>query len=176
MRYLIAAALAAFAALPADAPAQTRTPASGPADITRHAGASGSPILQAVEVPAGARTLYLSGMLPDPVDPARAGAPDLAIADYGDTRTQTVSTLNKIKRALEARGYSMRDAIKMTVYVAGDPALGGRMDFAGMNAGFRTFFGTADNPNTVSRSTIQVAALAGPAYLVEIEVTAAKLP
>ncbi len=176
MRYLIAAAVAAIATLPA-ASAQTRpAAASGPTQITRHAGASGSPILQAVEVPAGARTLYLSGMLADPLDPKRAGAADLAIADYGDTRTQTLSTLAKIKRALEARGYTMRDAIKMTVYVAGDPALGGRMDFAGMNAGFRSFFGTADNPNTVSRSTIQVAALAGPAYLVEIEVTAAKLP
>jgi enamine deaminase RidA (YjgF/YER057c/UK114 family) len=38
-----------------------------------------------------------------------------------------------------------------------------------MNEGFRQFFGTAENPNTVARSTIQVAALAAPGYLVEIE-------
>lgn len=48
------------------------------------------------------------------------------------------------------------------------------MDFAGMNDGFKQFFGTADNPATVARSTVQVAALAGPAFLVEIEATAAK--
>jgi len=60
------------------------------------------------------------------------------------------------------------------VFVAGDPAKGGKMDFAGMNEGFKTFFGTTDNPTTVARSTVQVAALAGPAYLVEIEATAAK--
>ncbi len=38
----------------------------------------------------------------------------------------------------------------------------------------KQFFGTAENPGTVARSTIQVAALAGPAFLVEIEATAAK--
>jgi 2-iminobutanoate/2-iminopropanoate deaminase len=68
----------------------------------------------------------------------------------------------------------MSDVIKLTVFVAGDPKLGGKMDFAGMNDGFKQFFGTADNPGTVARSTVQVAALAGPAFLVEIEATAAK--
>ena len=42
--------------------------------------------------------------------------------------------------------------------------------------GFKMFFGTPENPGTVARSTIQVAALAGPAFLVEIEATAAKMP
>ena len=66
------------------------------------------------------------------------------------------------------------DIIKLTVFVAGDPKLGGKMDFAGMNDAFKMYFGTAENPNTVARSTVQVAALAGPAFLVEIEATAAK--
>jgi 2-iminobutanoate/2-iminopropanoate deaminase len=144
------------------------------AQITRYTGDSPSPILQGVEVKAGADMLYLSGMLADPVDPKKAGQQNLTMADYGDTKTQTISTLNKIKKTLESRGYKLSDAVKATVYVAGDPALGGKMDFAGMNAGFRMFFNSADNPTTVSRSTIQVAALAGPAYLVEIEITAAK--
>ena len=43
-----------------------------------------------------------------------------------------------------------------------------------MNDGFKSFFGTPDNPGTVARSTVQVAALANPAFLVEIEATAAK--
>jgi enamine deaminase RidA (YjgF/YER057c/UK114 family) len=38
------------------------------------------------------------------------------------------------------------------------------------------FFGTTENPNTVARSALQVAALAAPWGLVEIEVTAAKMP
>ena len=60
------------------------------------------------------------------------------------------------------------------MFVAGDPKLGGKMDFAGMNDGFKTVFGTAETPATVARSTIQVAALAGPSFLVEIEATAAR--
>ncbi|MFN3436052.1 MAG: Rid family hydrolase, partial [Sphingomonas sp.] len=84
------------------------------------------------------------------------------------------SVLNKIKAILHQHGYAMGDVIKLTVFVAGDPKLGGKMDFAGMNEGFKQFFGTPENPGTVARSTVQVAALAGPAYLVEIEATAAK--
>ncbi|MFX7874639.1 Rid family hydrolase, partial [Acinetobacter baumannii] len=79
-----------------------------------------------------------------------------------------------IKAILAEHGYTMADLIKLTVFVAGDPKLGNKMDFAGMNDGFKQFFGTADNPATVARSTVQVAALAGPAFLVEIEATAAK--
>lgn len=133
-------------------------------------------ILQGVKVPAGKETFYLSGQLASPADPAKASAPPAALtmADYGDTKAQTMSVLGKIKALLEAQGYKMSDVIKMTVFVAGDPKLGGKMDFAGMNDAFKTFFGTAENPNTVARSTVQVAALAGPNFLVEMEATAAK--
>jgi enamine deaminase RidA (YjgF/YER057c/UK114 family) len=48
------------------------------------------------------------------------------------------------------------------------------MDFAGFNAGFRQYFGSADNPDTVARSTFQVANLVAPMLLVEIEVTAVR--
>ena len=147
------------------------------AEITRFKAAGPAPalILQGVLVPAGADTLYLSGQLAAPIDPAKPAA-TLTMADFGDTKTQTVSTLTKIKAILASRGFTMSDIIKMTVFVAGDPAHGGKMDFAGMNDGFKMFFGTSENPNTVARSTIQVAALAGPNFLVEIEVTAAKMP
>ncbi|MCB8829672.1 hypothetical protein LJD47_32150, partial [Escherichia coli] len=70
-------------------------------------------------------------------------------ADFGDTKTQTVSVLGKIKAILAEHGYTMADLIKLTVFVAGDPKLGNKMDFAGMNDGFKQFFGTADNPATV---------------------------
>jgi enamine deaminase RidA (YjgF/YER057c/UK114 family) len=145
------------------------------AQIVRHSSGPGPQlILQGVTVPAGAETLFLSGQLPSPIDASKR--PD-SVASFGDTKTQTVSTLSKIKTILASRGYQMSDIIKMTVFLTADPARSdGKMDFAGMNEGFRMFFGNAENPNTVARSTVQVAALAGPFYLVEIEVTAAKVP
>jgi enamine deaminase RidA (YjgF/YER057c/UK114 family) len=41
-------------------------------------------------------------------------------------------------------------------------------------AGYTQFFGTAEQPNLPARSAFQVAALAAPGALVEIEVVAAK--
>ena len=148
------------------------------AEIARFKAAGPTPalILQGVLVPATAETFYLSGQLASPIDPAKPVTAASSIEDFGDTKTQTVSILTKIKVLLAAHGYAMTDVIKMTVFVAGDPKLGGKMDFAGMNEGYKQFFGTAENPNVVARSTIQVAALAAPWALVEIEVTAAKMP
>ncbi len=155
--------------------AAAAAPAAAKSGVVRHPNTPPGLILQGVTVPAGATTLYLSGQLAAQIDPTRKIAPaDLTIADFGDTKTQTISVFTKIKAILAARGFAMRDIIKLTVFVAGDPKLGGRMDFAGMNDAFKMFFGTAENPNTVARSTVQVAALAGPAFLVEIEATAAK--
>jgi 2-iminobutanoate/2-iminopropanoate deaminase len=164
--YLPAAALALTLALPARAAEIVRLKNPG----------AGALILQGVKVPGGTETIYLSGQLASVADPAKASTPpaQLTMADFGDTKTQTISVLNKIKALLAGQGYKMSDIIKLTVFVAGDPKLGGKMDFTGMNDGFKMFFGTAENPNTVARSTIQVAALAGPNYLVEIEATAAK--
>ena len=166
MTHPIRVAILAFTALAAPAGAQL---------VEKHANTPAGLILQSVTVKPGATTLYLSGQLAAPLDPAsKVPAAQLTIADFGDTRTQTISVLNKIKVILKQRGYAMSDIIKLTVFVAGDPKLGGKLDFAGMNEGFKQFFGTAENPGTVARSTVQVAALAGPAFLVEIEATAAK--
>lgn len=145
------------------------------AQIVKHANTPPGMILQGVTVPPGAELLYLSGQLATPLDPAKPMGATLTMADFGDTKTQTISTLNKIKGILASHGYTLADVIKLTVFVAGDPKLGGRMDFAGMNDGFKMFFGTPENPGTVARSTIQVAALAGAPFLVEIEATAAKV-
>ena len=67
----------------------------------------------------------------------------------------------------------MSDVIKMTLFVAPDPKLG-HMDFDGVNAGFDAFFNTPATPTTTARSAVQVAALAAPQYLIEIEAIAAK--
>ena len=140
--------------------------------VTR-VGSDRSPIATAVTVPAGAKTLYISGQLAAVADPA---APAGTKAAYGDTKTQSLSVLKKIDDVLKAHGMTGADVVNMHVYLLGDPDLGGKMDFAGMMAAYTQFYGTAEQPNKPSRATVQVAALAGPGYLVEIEVIAAKMP
>ncbi len=141
------------------------------AGIERHLINPEAIILTGVTVPEGATTLYLSGALPAVAD---ATKPTSSIEAYGDTKTQTLSTLARIKGNLETLGWSMSDVVKLTVFLAGDPKLGGKMDFKGMNEAYSQFFGSAENPNKVARSTVQVAALVGAGFLVEIEAVAVK--
>ena len=62
------------------------------------------------------------------------------------------------------------------VFLVGDPAKGGKMDFAGMNSSWLKEFGTAAQPNKPARATVQVASLVGSTDLVEIEMVAVKKP
>lgn len=149
-----------LAVLPSTASAQT---------IERKYGSSQAPIAASVSVPAAANVVYLSGATASPIDPAK---PD----ELGDTKAQTLSILTKIKAQLGAMGMGMGDIVKMTVFLVGTPANGGKMDAPAMNEVFRTFFGSADQPNKPARSTVQVAALGRPPVLVEIEAVAAKMP
>ncbi|HEX8413465.1 MAG TPA: RidA family protein [Sphingomicrobium sp.] len=169
-RYCMGLIAGCAALTAASASAQTTT-----SNVTRHANTPPALILQGVTVKPGATTLYLSGQLASPLEASR-GKPQaqMTMADFGDTKTQTISVMGKIKALVEAQGFKMSDVIKLTVFVTGDPKLGGKMDFAGMNDGYKMFFGSADNPTTVARSTVQVAALVSPNYLVEIEAVAAK--
>jgi enamine deaminase RidA (YjgF/YER057c/UK114 family) len=129
------------------------------------------PISSAVAVKAGVDTYFLSGALAPVIN---KDAPKGSTAAYGDTETQTVGALNSIKGTLGRLGLTMGDVVKMTIFLVGDPAKDNKMDFAGMMAGYKQFFATADQPNKPSRSAVQVAALAAPGALVEIEVIAAK--
>jgi enamine deaminase RidA (YjgF/YER057c/UK114 family) len=117
-------------------------------------------------------TLYLSGQLASPVTPADAAKGTPAV--YGDTKTQALSALQKIQTLLKEQGLDMKDVVKMTVFLAGDPAQGGKLDFAGLQASYTQFFGTKEQPNKPARSAMQVAALAAPWALVEIEVIAVR--
>ncbi len=139
------------------------------ADIV-HTRSDASPIAKMVTVPAGATTYYLSGMVAPVSNP---NAPKGSVESYGDTKTQTIGALTEIQKALAEQKLTMGDVVAMHVFLAGDPAKGGKMDFAGMMDGYKQFFGTKEQPNKPARSTVQVAALVGPAYLVEIEVIAA---
>jgi enamine deaminase RidA (YjgF/YER057c/UK114 family) len=129
------------------------------------------PISAAVIVPAGYDTIYVSGNLAKVANPnAAKGSTEM----YGDTKTQTISVLQQIQDVLAAQHLSMADVVKLTVFLAGDPANGGKMDFAGMNAGYSQFFGSAQQPNKPARSTVQAAALVVPGALVEIEAIAVR--
>lgn len=163
--HTIALGLAALTCLSGQAQAQVTKIEANPPGM----------ILQAAKVSAGTDMIFLSGQLASPIDPNKTTKDITSFEDLGDTKTQTISTLNKIKAILAAQGYTMADLVKLTLFVAPDPKTG-KMDFAGANAGFREFFGTADNPTTVARSAFQVAALAGPYFLIEIEAIAAKKP
>jgi enamine deaminase RidA (YjgF/YER057c/UK114 family) len=129
------------------------------------------PISSAVTVKAGVDTYFLSGALAPVIN---KDAPKGSVAAYGDTETQTVGALNSIKATLARLGLTMGDVVKMTIFLVGDPAKDNKMDFAGMMVGYKQFFATAEQPNKPSRSAVQVAALAAPGALVEIEVIAAK--
>ncbi len=125
------------------------------------------PISSAVIAPPGVETVYISG--------TTAPAP-AAGAAMGDTTAQTVGALGRIQELLKAQGLGMGDVVMMRVYLVGDPAKGGHMDFPGMMAGYTQFFGAPAQPNKPARTTVQVAGLAAPGALVEIEVQAAKAP
>ena len=139
------------------------------AEIVRHPIPNSTfPIAQAVQVTGNATTYYVSGQVPPIVnkdaDPASAQA-------YGDTKTQTVGVLNKIKGILDGLGLAMGDVVKMQVFLVHNAAA--PMDFKAFMEGYTQFFG-GSQPNLPARSVVGVAALANPGFLVEIEVIAVK--
>jgi len=163
MRAIVGAAFG-LALLPA-APAM--------AQVVKYQSNPNALILDGAEVKAGTDLFFLSGQLASPVDPKKTFADVKSFDDLGDTKTQTIGALTKIKALLESKGYTLGDLVKLTLFIAPDPKLG-KLDFAGANEGFKQFFKTTDNPTTVARSAFQVAALAGPYFLIEIEGIAAR--
>lgn len=142
-----------------------------PAEVIRHNTPNGFPISAAIEVPAGATRVLLSGKTPPLVDKSKA--PTDPAAYGGGTKGQTIGVLKAIQEQLAGLGLSIKDVVKMQVFLVGDPAKGGKMDFDGFMEGYTQFFGAAANqPSLPTRSAVQVVALAKPAYLVEIEVEA----
>ena len=128
------------------------------------------PILQAVEVPADATLVYLSGAGPAVTDET---AEPRSPAAYGDITTQTENTLATIESRLEGLGLTMSDVIKMQVYIVAAPGEDS-LDFGGFMEGYVKFFGTEEQPNLPTRSVFEVAGLANPGWLIEIEVVAVR--
>jgi enamine deaminase RidA (YjgF/YER057c/UK114 family) len=108
-------------------------------------------------------TLYVSGWL----DPARKS--------HTDTASQTVGLIKDIQKLLESQKLTLSDVVMMHVFLGGDPAKDGKMDFPGMMAGYTQFFGTKDQPNKPARTTVQVVLpAAGSGALIEIDLVAVR--
>jgi len=118
----------------------------------------------------GITTFYFSGTTADPLNP---NIPAGGAGRMGDTVQQADNILNKLQAMLAKNGLGFGDVVKATVFLVGDPAKGGEIDFAGLNSEWGKRFGTPDQPNRPSRSAIQVR-LPSPGALVEIELVAAK--
>ncbi|SDD06004.1 Enamine deaminase RidA, house cleaning of reactive enamine intermediates, YjgF/YER057c/UK114 family [Massilia sp. PDC64] len=107
------------------------------------------------EVPPGTRLLFLAGQVGNRAD----GSLPEGVED------QAVQALENIRLILAAQGAGPQDIAKLTFYVAAKPA-----SLAKLNAKRAEMFaGTPPPPST----WIQVAGLARPEYLVEIEAVAA---
>lgn len=140
-------------------------------EIERHEPHPTVPIARSVTVPASMELLYLSGAVA-PI--SNSAVPADSVEAYGNTEEQTLAVLRRIEGTLANRGYKIGDIFKLTVFLVGVPEKGGRMDFEGFSRGYARYFGTAEQPNIVARSTVQVAGLVSPGQLVEIEAVAAK--
>jgi enamine deaminase RidA (YjgF/YER057c/UK114 family) len=143
------------------------------ADVTRHPLPNNStfPIAQAVEITADTALIYHSGTVPGPANPdAERGTREF----WGDTEAQALSVFKRMEASFEKLGVGFGDVLKMTVFLVGDPELGGRMDFDGFMRAYTQYFGTDEQPNLPARSAVQVAGLAGAGMLVEVEVVLAR--
>ncbi|MES2255477.1 MAG: Rid family hydrolase [Pseudomonadota bacterium] len=126
--------------------------------VLRHQENPASPFASSVYVPPGYGTYFISGI------PGRTG----------DTPTQTAAVLDQLKKQLATLNMTFGDVVQARIFLVGDPAKGGKMDFAGMNSSWFKEFGTAEQPNKPARATVEVSGLAEGSALVEIEMVAVK--
>ena len=111
---------------------------------------------QAIIVPANARILVVGGQ--------NAVNEKGEIVGKGDIAAQTTKALDNLVTVLEAAGAGLDDLIRLGIYFRAD---------ADIRAGFGAWMaraGAMKNPPTVTG--IQVAGLAHPDFLIEIEATA----
>lgn len=127
---------------------------------------------EAIELPATAKTLVLSGVgaLPSNLD-----AEPHTVDYFGDIRTQTKSVLDQIQRILEDKGYALEDVIAVQALFVADPANHGAPDYDSFSRVYADYFGSAAQPELPTRTRAQVVGLVEPGWLVEVTVTAAKV-
>lgn len=143
-------------------------PAPGP--VTR----SGTGIISSVVViPAGYETLYLAGMT-GTLSAPEGSPPGTPAPDSGDTEAQALRTLEKIKATLAEQHLTLGDVVMMHAYLSADSTTG-HGDFKGWTAAYSRYFGTPEQPNKPSRTSITVV-LGSDATKIEIETIAVRRP
>jgi enamine deaminase RidA (YjgF/YER057c/UK114 family) len=128
-------------------------------------------ILRGVEVSKHADYYYTSGLVAPVLDDQ---LPAGSRGRYGDTYTQAIGILNRIKDQLSEAGLSMSDVISLRIYLVPDAELEGKADFAGWNRAYSEFFNNEANSNKVARTTIAIHSLANSDLLIEIEAVAVR--
>ncbi len=138
-----------------------------PRSVTRY-GAATSSILSAVAVPENQAYFWTSGTVPPVID---ATAPTGSRDRYGDTKTQATGILTRFQTLLGDAGLNLADVVYLRVYLVADPALDNKVDYQGWFDAYAQFF-NKDNVPKVARSTLAVAGLVDPGWLIEIEAVA----
>lgn len=138
-------------------------------EITRHP-LPNFPTSLAVEVPAGASTIYLNGVVPGIIDNK---ADPRSEAAYGNTAQQTANVLAEIEKRLKSLGLGMSDVVKMQVFLKA-PQGQNDMDFRGFSQSYLRFFDAKAGVKLPARSLLQTQGFANPGWLVEIDVIAAR--
>ena len=149
----------------------THVKAAEPEVVTRY-GPETSSILSAVAVPDNQAYYWTSGTVPPVVNP---DAPLRTRDRYGDTKTQGIGILTRFETLLGEAGLSLADVIYLRVYLVADPALDNQVDYQGWFDAYAQFFNTETTPK-VARSTVAVAGLVDPGWLIEIEAVAVYPP
>lgn len=131
-------------------------------------GSETSPISSGVAIPAGSAYYWSSGTVPPVIDP---NAPAGSTARYGNMETQATGILERFETLLAEAGLTLNDAIYIRAYLVPDPETGA-VDFQGWFDAYAKFFNNEANPTKVARSTVAVAGLVDPGWLIEIEIFA----
>ena len=141
--------------------------AAEPQRITFY-GPAGLPISSAVAVPANRAYFWTSGTVPPVLN---LNAPMGTRARYGDTKTQGIGVIQQLQTLLKEVGLTLADVTYLRVYLVADPALNNKVDFQGWFDAYAQYFNTETTPK-VARSTVAVAGLVDPGWLIEIEAVA----
>jgi enamine deaminase RidA (YjgF/YER057c/UK114 family) len=125
-------------------------------------------ISSGVVVPSGKELYYSSGTVAPLFDTAKQAS---YRARVGDTKTQGIAILEKLKKDLATEGIGLSQVIFMRVYVAPDKETG-KLDFKGWFDAYAQYFGTKENPTKPARSTVGIMQLVSPDKFLEIEIVA----
>ena len=140
-----------------------------PPESVIFSGSPQSPISSGVAVPANRAYYWTSGTVPSVID---ASAPAGSRERFGDTKTQAISVLRNIESQLREHGLSLGDVVYLRVYIVPDKGKNNAYDFQGWLDAYAQFFANSNNSVKVARSTVGVAALVNPEWLIEIEAVA----